>query len=158
MTLLTAFRSVGRAKYQKLLASKTEQAELHVGKKAELNKGLLKLKYPIEHGIVKDWSDMEALWNYGYSELKISQLEHAVLLTEAILNPYGNREKMAEIFFETYTAPAIFICSQPLLSIYACAKPTGVVLDCGDGVCQCAAIYDGFMLNNTANRIDLGGR
>ena len=135
-----------------------EQGEFHVGKKAEVNKGLLKLKYPMEHGIIKDWGDMESLWNYAYGELKISQLEHPVLLTEAILNPYSNRERMAEIFFETYTAPALFICSQALLSLYASGKATGVVLECGDGVCQCAPVYEGFILNNTAQRIDLGGR
>ncbi len=149
---------MGRPKHQKLLAAKGEHAEVHVGNKAEQNRGYLKLKYPMEHGVIKDWSDMEALWNYAYSELKVSQLEHPVLLTESILNPYSNREKIAEVFFEAYTAPAIFICSQALLSLYASAKTTGVVLECGDGVCQCAAAYDGFMLNNTAHRIDLGGR
>lgn len=135
-----------------------EQVELYVGKKAEVNKGLLKLNYPIEHGIVKDWGDMESLWNYTYGEMKVSQLEHPVLLTEAILNPCHNRERMAEIFFETYTAPAVFICSQALLPLYASGNTTGVVLDCGDGVCQCAPVYEGFILNNTAQRIDIGGR
>jgi len=150
--------SVGRPKHQKLLSSRSDQAELYIGKKAELNRGLLKLRYPIEHGIINHWGDMEAIWNYAYGEMKISQLEHPVLLTEPILNPYANRERMAEIFFETYTAPAVFICSQALLSLYASGKATGVVLDCGDGVCQCASVYDGFMLNNTAHRIDMGGR
>jgi centractin len=135
-----------------------DQAELYIGKKAELNRGLLKLRYPVEHGVIKHWGDMEAIWNYAYGEMKISQLEHPVLLTEPILNPYANRERMAEIFFETYTAPAVFICSQALLSLYASGKATGVVLDCGDGVCQCTSVYDGFMLNNTAQRIDMGGR
>ena len=101
---------------------------------------------------------MEAIWNYVYNEMKTTQLEHPVLLTEPVLNPYSNREHMAEIFFESYTAPAIFICSQALLSLYASGKDTGVVLDCGDGVCQCAPVYDGFMLNNTVQRIDMGGK
>jgi centractin len=149
---------VGRAKHQRLLASKGEQGETYVGKKAEVNKGLLRLKYPIEHGVIKDMPDMEQVWSYAYGEMKISPLEHPVLITEAILNPYSNREKMAEVFFETYTVPAIFVCSQALLSLYASGKTTGVVLDCGDGVCQCAPVYDGFMLSNTAQRIDIGGR
>ncbi len=129
-----------------------------MGQKAIDSKGLLKLKYPIEHGIIKDWGDMEALWSHAHESLKISPSEHPVLLTEAILNPYSNREHMAEIFFESYYAPALFICSQALLSLYASGKDTGVVLECGDGVCQCAPVFDGFILNNTAQRIDLGGR
>lgn len=158
ISIIQYFHSVGRPKHQKLLVSKTDSTEVQVGKKAEVNKGLLKLRYPMEHGIIKDWGDMEALWNYAYIEMKANQLEHPVLLTEAVLNPYSNRERMAEIFFETYTAPAIFICSQALLSLYSSGKPTGVVLECGDGVCQCAPVYDGYILNNTAQRIDLGGR
>ena len=134
------------------------QAKVYVGGEAEVNKGLLKLNYPIEHGIIKDWADMELLWNHAYEKLKISQVERPVFLTEAILNPSYNRERMAEIFFESYNAPSLFICSQALLPLYATKNTTGVVLDCGDGVCQCASVYDGFILNNTPQRIDIGGR
>ncbi len=49
-----------------------------VGKKAEELRGLLKIKYPIEHGIVKDWTDMEQIWNYTYSELKCQAEEVSI--------------------------------------------------------------------------------
>ena len=29
---------------------------------------MLKIKYPIEHGIVMDWDDMEQIWNWVYTE------------------------------------------------------------------------------------------
>ena len=51
-------------------------------------KGVLKLSYPIEHGIIENWKDMEHLWTYIYTELKIASKEHPVLLTEAPLNPF----------------------------------------------------------------------
>ena len=116
------------------------------------------MNWPIEHGVIKDWVDMEALWDYTYDEIKAPKETHPAFLTEAALNPVSNREKMAEIFFEKYNTPALFICSQVLLPLYANAKTTGVVLDCGDGICQCAPIYEGFLLKNTAQRIDIGGR
>jgi centractin len=46
------------------------EGDYFVGKKAEEYRGLLKMKYPIEHGIVTNWNDMEAIWNYTYSELR----------------------------------------------------------------------------------------
>jgi len=56
---------------------------------------VLKISYPIGHGIVWDWDDMEKIWNHTfYTELRISPDEHPVLLTEAPLNPKVNREKM----------------------------------------------------------------
>lgn len=93
------------------------EGDFFVGKKAEELRGLLKVKYPINHGIVEDWADMENIWNYTYSELRCQAEEHPVLLTEAPLNPRRNREKAAEIFFETFNVPALFISIQAVLSL-----------------------------------------
>jgi centractin len=85
-----------------------------VGMKVDEHRGALTLKYPMEHGIVQNWSDMERLWHHIYSKenLAIPSEEHAVLLTEAPLNPYTNREKAAEIFFEGFNVPAMFVSLQ----------------------------------------------
>ena len=68
----------------------------------------------MEHGIVTDWNDMERIWQYIYSkdQLQTFSEEHPVLLTEAPLNPRRNREKAAEIFFETFNVPALFLSMQ----------------------------------------------
>ena len=70
----------------------------------------------MEHGIVTDWNDMERIWQYIYSkdQLQTFSEEHPVLLTEAPLNPRRNREKSAEIFFETFNVPALFVSLQVL--------------------------------------------
>ena len=51
------------------------EGDSFVGKKADEYRGLLRLRYPVEHGIVKDWSGMEAIWNYTYNELRCSPEE-----------------------------------------------------------------------------------
>ncbi|KAF9416637.1 hypothetical protein HW555_006067 [Spodoptera exigua] len=92
---LPIFLTIGRPKHVRVMAGALE-GELFVGPRAEEHRGLLSIKYPMEHGIVTDWNDMERVWNYIYSK------EHPVLLTEAPLNPRRNREKAAEVFFETF--------------------------------------------------------
>ncbi|TKS85087.1 Beta-centractin Actin-related protein 1B [Collichthys lucidus] len=124
------------------------------------HRGLLSVRYPMEHGIVKDWNDMERIWQYVYSkeQLQTFSEEHPVLLTEAPLNPSKNREKAAEIFFETFNVPALFISMQAVLSLYATGRTTGVVLDSGDGVTHVVPIYEGFAIPHSIMRVDIAGR
>lgn len=81
-----------------------------------------------------------------------------MLLTEAPLNPRKNREQAAQIFFETYNVPALFISLQAVLSLYASGRTTGFVLDSGDGVTHCVPVYEGFSIPNAIMRTDLAGR
>lgn len=114
----------------------------------------------MEHGIVRDWDDMEALWNYVYSDecLGVSSAAHPLLLTEAPLNPRRNREKAAEIFFERMNVPAMFVSPQATLSLYGSGRTTGVVLDVGDGVAHCVPVYEGFAVAHAVQRVDVAGR
>jgi centractin len=58
---------VGRAKHLRVLAGSLE-GDIFIGRRAEELRGLLKIKYPLEHGIVTDWDDMERIWHHVYSE------------------------------------------------------------------------------------------
>lgn len=157
---------MGRAKHKKTLIA--EDRELSgravVGKKAEDNRGLLSLSYPIENGIVTNWDDMIKIWGHLYEKGVLSDStstpseEHPVLLTEAPLNPRKNREKAAEVFFETFNIPAIYISPQAILSLYSSGRTTGVVVDCGDGVTSAVPIYKGFAISHAITRSDFGGR
>ena len=71
------------------------EQERYIGAQAEKYKGILKLTYPMEHGIVQDWNDMEAIWRHIFDELKVNPREHPILLTEPPLNPIGNRIRTA---------------------------------------------------------------
>ena len=44
------------------------EGDVFIGRNAQELRGLLKIKYPIEHGIVSDWDDMERIWKYIYEE------------------------------------------------------------------------------------------
>ena len=114
--------------------------DIFLGAFAEEYRGLLNIRYPMENGIVKDWNDMEKLWQHIYSKNQLNSnseevcdaifrnpktskiksfifAKHPVLLTEAPLNPRKNKEKIAEIFFEAFNVPALYISMQAVLSL-----------------------------------------
>ena len=69
-----------------------------IGDCAQSDRGILSLRYPIEHGIVTNWDDMEKIWHHiFYNELRVTPDDHPVLLTEPPMNPKSNKEKMAEV-------------------------------------------------------------
>ena len=74
---------------------------------------------PVQRGVVRDWGQMSQLWGDMLgTTLGVAGGDHPVLLADSPTAEDRDRERMAEILFETHGTPAFFVASQPVLSVY----------------------------------------
>ncbi|GMI12820.1 hypothetical protein TrRE_jg10606 [Triparma retinervis] len=141
------------------IAEGVELKDIMCGDEAAAVRHSLECSYPVENGIVKNWDDMEELWNYTFWEkIKINPAENKILLTEPPQNPLSNRKKIVEYMFETYNFAAANVSIQAMLTLYAQGLLTGVVCDTGDGVTHVVPVYHGFVPQHLIKRLDVAGR
>ena len=159
------FKSIiGEPRFTKVFSSLNrgnQEIKVHnIGDDCFKNIGLIKLRNPIKHGILTNEQDIIPLFNYIYSKLGINTeeiSEHPVVVAEPLLNPYSNREKIANSLFDDLGVPSIFFASQPILSLFSTSSTTGIIMESGEGVSQSCIVYEGYSLPNTYERYDFGG-
>ena len=108
------------------------------------------------YGIIGDWAGFESTLTQMYTQLGINAANHPVIITEPPLNPKTNREKTAEVLFNTFNIPSLYMVGEAVLSLYASGRSTGVVLHSGQGVTYSVPIYESYVLPSSIIRLDIG--
>lgn len=156
---------IGRPKYNKIgyLPNDIHINDTFIGNDAQLQRGILKLQYPMEHGNVVDWNNLELVWQHVLMNDLLKDKgfdinEHSILITDQPFSSRRQREQMCEIMFETFNVGAVNFGISSVLSLYSTGRTTGVSVDIGDGVSTVACVYEGFALPGCIKRVNLAGR
>ena len=154
----------GKPKFKKVLRTfnneNQEASEQYIGDDCDKYMGIIKLRFPVKHGVFENEQDILPIFNYLFSKLGINSQEikeHPLLITEPILNPITNREKIAYSLFDNLGVPALFFASQPILSLLSTSKTSGTVLESGHGVSQSCVIFEGYPISSSYERYNYGG-
>ncbi|KAH6755676.1 actin-related protein 4 [Perilla frutescens var. hirtella] len=113
---------------------------------------------PLKDGVVVDWDMVENIWDHALRKcLLIDPKEHPMLFAEPCSNSQQQREKTAEIMFEKYQVPALFLAKNAVLTSFAQGRATSLVVDFGGGSTTVAPVHDGYVLQKAVSTSPIGG-
>lgn len=149
---------VGRlSDWKKMLGRRMPKSDGWMDKYALENSDILSLGHPIQHGNILDWNDYSRILHQSfYNFLRAAPEEHPVIITDSPLKNYQTRAKIAEVVFEDYQPPLLFIASSSPLALLSTGRTTGLVLECGATTFS-VPIYEGHALPLGTLRTHLGG-
>ena len=125
----------------------------------QCRRGVLSLSSPIENGAVTNWDDMEKILHYIlYKELRVNPDNHSVWHSVPLLSSLHNCGILAELTFEKFNMPSMYLNLQSVLSLYSAGLTTGCVFDSGDSLSRSSCIYEGYISNGDVRVIELAGR
>eukprot|EP00158_Paraphelidium_tribonemae_P010118 Partr_v1_DN34257_c0_g1_i1_m43736 putative Actin-like len=117
-----------------------------VGPAATQYRPHMELKPPTDYGLVEDWDMMEAVWAHGFDSVRADPREHPLVLSEPPFSIMAQREKVAEIMFETFDVPAMYLARQPQLAAFSTGRASGIVVDLGHACTRVTPLYDGYII------------
>lgn len=102
---------------------------------------------PMKEGLIEDFNPITPLIRHALEDvMRINPAEHPILVTEPAWNTPANRERMAEIIFEEFNAPAFYIANTSVLNAFAAGKGSALVIDIGHSEASVTPVIDGFVL------------
>ena len=125
----------------------TRRKAVYVGDDTQSMRGNLRIKYPVEFGVVTNFDDLEAVWGHLFDEkLRVNISTTPLLVVEGeSMNPKCNREKLTQIAFETFNVPYFFLAPSPSLILGAAGRSTGLSVDLSD-ITRAVPVYEGYFL------------
>ncbi|VAI35792.1 unnamed protein product [Triticum turgidum subsp. durum] len=132
--------------------------KFYVGQELEFRRDHMEVISPMKDGTVTDWDVVDNIWNHAFRRrLLINPEEHPMLIAEPSINSAQQREKAAELMFEKYKVPALFLAKNAVLTSFASGRATSLVVDSGGGSTVVSAVHDGYVLQKSVATSPIGG-
>eukprot|EP00012_Vannella_robusta_P009339 CAMPEP_0206194484 /NCGR_PEP_ID=MMETSP0166-20121206/7225_1 /ASSEMBLY_ACC=CAM_ASM_000260 /TAXON_ID=95228 /ORGANISM="Vannella robusta, Strain DIVA3 518/3/11/1/6" /LENGTH=307 /DNA_ID=CAMNT_0053611467 /DNA_START=238 /DNA_END=1161 /DNA_ORIENTATION=+ len=137
----------------------TNQGEALVGNNAieNISNHDWSCRYPVEFGYPTNWDYMEEIYRFAFAQLSVDPSTQPILATDSAYGPKLCREKLAELMFETFEVPQMYVAIQPALALFASGRSTGIVLQLGGGLSNIIPLYEGYPMPHAYNRLDIAG-
>jgi len=148
----------GTEKYKSVMVDVGARA-VYVGNDAMRMRGVLKVNYPIQRGMIMDWNDYYEILNHiFYTLLRIENLSvYPIIYVEHPFVPRETKEYIARVLFETHRVKSLLMIPSPLLSSFSVGLTTGLVIESGDGITWIVPIINGQIHHQAVQKLNLAG-
>uniref|UniRef100_H2ZA61 Actin-related protein 8 n=1 Tax=Ciona savignyi TaxID=51511 RepID=H2ZA61_CIOSA len=153
----TARNIVGRWRAEASEAWREALGSKFIGDVAIDRHATLNLHHPMRGGKITNWEAMRDVWDDVIDD-DVDMTQHPILVTEQASIDKKQRERMAEVLFESLRFPAICLRNQSLLSAYSSNQSVSIVVNCGHDVTEVVPIYYDDVLRHAVTRMEVGGR
>ena len=109
---------------------------------------------PIKYGQITDFNKLEYFWHQIFDK---NPNVKSALVTEPVMNPKQNREKITEMMFESYNLEEFYLAVTSLLSFFTSGRTTGLSIDSGYGASYTVPVREGNIINHGVLRMDVAG-
>lgn len=121
-------------------------------------KGILNLYWPVNRGVFGEWEHLEGFWHDTFlNKLKVPAAENQTVITDAPLNSAENREKIAQVMFERFNVPGLYLANQGVMAAYGAGRTTCLVCLSGAGATYLVPVKDGVSIREATVKLELGG-
>ena len=132
--------------------------DYYIGNQMKGQMCALRLDYPIKDGVIQNWDSMEKIWGYLFKDqLSVDPSQYGIILTQPLMNSKDEKERMAQIMFETFDIPSLYLAYSIDLSAYGSLKRSGLFIDLGANSTQISAILDCAPIPYKFERLYFGG-
>ena len=140
-------------------ALKRGERAYYTGRAQLYRRDHMQIVQPVKNGIVQDWDAVEQVWQYALNQhLHVDVRDHPLMLSEPTFTSNSDREKMVQMMFEKFDAPAIFLCKSSVLTAFSAGRSTACVVESGAGHTTVSPIHDGYVVTKGVRRSQMGGQ
>ncbi|XP_039763867.1 actin-2-like [Pararge aegeria] len=132
--------------------------DVYFGHEAMLKRGISKLSWPINNGMVTNWDEMEKLLHHiFYRELHVAPEESQILVAMHPLIGKSDKERIAEILFESFAINSLHLATSSALVLHASGRTSGVVWENGYSCSYASPVFEGFPLKHATVCSNIAG-
>jgi len=116
---------------------------------------------PIKRGQIReqiDWDNMEKIWSHIFNELNLETKNVNLLMTDSPFADKTDRQKMADIIFETFRVKSFQVCNTAALSMYSTGKVSGLIVESGEALTYTVPVFEGYALPHAMLKLEVAGQ